>query len=57
MHQRPAGADSVHFTFSGHDEMTELSGGGDADLESDGSITGAIRFHMGDEATFTARPW
>lgn len=51
------GVDSVHFTFSGHDEMTEVSGDGDADLGPDGSITGEIRFHMGDEATFIARPW
>lgn len=51
------GAESVHFTFSGHDEMTEVSGDGDADLEPDGSVAGEIRFHMGDEATFTARPW
>ena len=50
------GVDSVHFTFSGHDEMTEVSGAGDADLEPDGSITGEIRSHMGDEATFIARP-
>lgn len=37
--------------------MTEVRGDGDADLEPDETTTGEIRFHMGDEATFTARPW
>ena len=49
------GIDSVHFTFQGHDEMTEVSGDGDADLEPDGTLTGKIRFHLGDEASFIAR--
>ena len=48
-------ATGVHFNFHGHDEMTEVSGDGDADLEPDGSLSGEIRFHQGDEATFTAR--
>ena len=50
----PAG---VHFNFQGHDEMTEVSGDGDADLEPDGTLTGEIRFHHGDEMPFTARRW
>jgi hypothetical protein len=51
------GTDSVHFTFQGHDEMTEVSGDGDADIEPNGTLTGEIRFHLGDEASFTARRW
>jgi hypothetical protein len=51
------GTDSVHFTFQGHDEMTEVSGDGDANIEPDGTLIGEIRFHLGDEASFTARRW
>ena len=29
--------DSVHFTFQGHDEMTEVSGDGEAELQPDGT--------------------
>ena len=50
----PTGA---HFNFQGHDEMTEVTGDGDADLEPDGTLTGAIRFHHGDDMPFTARRW
>jgi hypothetical protein len=50
----PTGA---HFNFQGHDEMTEVSGNGDADLEPDGTLTGEIRFHHGDEMPFIARRW
>jgi hypothetical protein len=32
-------------------------GGGDANLEEDGTITGEIRFHRGDHSTFTAPRW
>jgi hypothetical protein len=47
----------VHFNFQGHDEMTEISGDGDADLETDDTITGEIRFHNGDDMPFTAKRW
>jgi hypothetical protein len=51
-----------HFQFDrdgvrGHDEMTEVAGDGDADLEPDGTLTGEIRFHHGDEMPFTAKRW
>lgn len=36
-HYGPA---SVHFTWFGNDEMTEVSGDGDANLEEDGIIIG-----------------
>jgi len=49
-------SDSVDFTWSGHDEMDEASGDGWAELQADGSLTGEICFHNGDESTFKARP-
>jgi hypothetical protein len=49
------GQASIHFTWAGHDEMDEASGDGDAQLEEDGTLTGDIRFHLGDESSFTAR--
>ncbi len=36
---------------------TEVSGDGDADLDEDGSLTGEIRFHNGDDMPFIARHW
>ncbi len=47
----------VEFTWEGFDEMDEVSGSGWADLEPDGSLTGEIAFHNGDETAFKARPW
>jgi len=35
--------------------MDEAQGNGWAELQPDGSITGAICFHNGDEANFIAR--
>ncbi|MCW8088309.1 hypothetical protein [Sabulicella glaciei] len=52
-----ASSDSVHFTWEGSDEMDNASGDGDAQLEEDGSLTGEISFHRGDECSFTARRW
>ena len=49
------GSDSIHFTWEGSDEMDHACGDGDAELEADGTITGEIRFHNGDESSFTAR--
>lgn len=45
----------TEFTWQGHDEMDEASGDGFAELEDDGSLTGEIHFHNGDESTFKAR--
>jgi hypothetical protein len=50
-------ANGVDFTWQGNDEMDEASGGGSAELQKDGSLTGEIRFHNGDDSTFIARPW
>ncbi len=50
-------ANAVEFTWDGNDEMDEASGYGSAELQPDGTITGQICFHGGDEVNFTARPW
>ena len=47
----------IRFTWAGSDEMDEASGDGEAKLEDDGTLAGRIRFHLGDESSFTARPW
>ena len=51
------GSCSIHFTWEGNDEMDHASGDGDAQLEENGTLTGEIRFHHGDESAFTARRW
>ena len=51
------GSDSIDFTWYGSDEMDEVSGDGYADLEDNGSITGEISFHNGDESSFKAERW
>lgn len=51
------GSHSIHFTWEGGDEMDHTCGDGDAELEDDGTITGDICFHLGDESSFTARRW
>ncbi len=51
------GPDAVRFTWEGFDEMDPAFGAGSARLAPDGSLTGEIRFHRGDESTFKARRW
>lgn len=51
------GRASIHFTWEGHDEMDQARGDGDAKIEDDRTLTGDIRFHLGDESSFTARRW
>ena len=51
------GSHSIHFTWEGSDEMDHACGDGDAQLEDDGTLTGEIRFHLGDESSFAARRW
>lgn len=48
-------SDGVSFTWTGSDEMDEVSGDGSADLADDGTLEGEICFHNGDEAEFKAR--
>lgn len=49
--------DAVQFDWDGNDEMDEARGSGWAELQPDGSLSGEIRFHGGDEVSFTARRW
>jgi len=50
-------SDDAEFTFQGHDEMDEVSGSGWVELNEDGTLSGEISFHLGDEATFKAQKW
>jgi hypothetical protein len=47
----------VSFTWQGNDEMDQACGDGSAIRQQDGSLTGEIRFHNGDDSNFAARPW
>ncbi len=51
------GRTSIWFRFFGSDEMEEVSGDGDAELEEDGTLSGEIRFDNGDESAFCAKRW
>jgi len=51
------GTNVVEFSWQGNDEMDEAQGDGWAELQPDGSLTGAICFNGGDEANFIARRW
>jgi hypothetical protein len=48
---------SLRFTWVGNDEGDQASGDGEAELQADGALKGAIRFHLGDESSFSARRW
>ncbi|HJQ15849.1 MAG TPA: hypothetical protein VJ859_02520 [Allosphingosinicella sp.] len=50
-------ATSIDFSWDGSDEMTDVSGDGFAELQSDGTLHGAICYHHGDEYPFIARKW
>jgi hypothetical protein len=52
-----ADTDTVEFSWDGNDEMDEAGGDGWAEIQPDGSLTGEICFHRGDEVVFIARPW
>lgn len=49
--------DAVQFSWEGNDEMEEAHGNGWAEIQPDGSLSGAICFHNGDEAGFIACRW
>jgi hypothetical protein len=51
------GPDGVRFTWEGNDERDPVFGAGFAKLLPNGSLTGEICFHRGDESTFKARKW
>ena len=46
----------VSFTWSGFDEMDEVSGDGHAELLDDDSIEITFAYHNGDEAVLKAKP-
>jgi len=48
------GPDEIGFTWTGFDEMDEVSGSGSAELQDDGSIEIAFEYHLGDEAVLKA---
>ncbi|PWB84630.1 MAG: hypothetical protein C3F11_00285 [Methylocystaceae bacterium] len=49
------GPTSIAFTWTGFDEMDEVSGEGNAELLDDGSIDIEFEYDSGDEAVFKAR--
>jgi hypothetical protein len=44
----------VEFSWEGNDDTEQACGRGWAVVEKDGSMTGRIYFHQGDDSTFTA---
>ena len=48
------GADDIHFTWCGFDEMDEAQGSGSAELHDDGSLIIDFVYHLGDEAVLKA---
>ena len=54
---RRNGQPSVDFTWDGNDEGDPASGRGWVLLRQDGSLTGHIYFHQGDDSGFTAMPF
>jgi hypothetical protein len=48
------GRPDVEFSWEGNDECDPASGRGWAVLEEDGSLSGRIFFHLGDDSGFTA---
>jgi len=51
------GQTSIWFRFHGSDEMDEVSGDGDAELQENGTLKGEICFDNGDDSTFIAKRW
>lgn len=51
------GTASTDFSWDGNDEMDAACGHGSAELGPDGTISGEISFHSGDEYEFAARRW
>ena len=56
-HGRRNGQPSVDFTWDGNDEGDPVSGRGWVLLRQDGSLTGHIYFHRGDDSGLTAMPF
>jgi hypothetical protein len=52
-----SGANTAFFTWIGIDEMDEVSGSGEAELEDDGTLTIDLNRHLGGEAILVAKKW
>ncbi|MFP2924400.1 hypothetical protein ACLESO_04120 [Pyxidicoccus sp. 3LG] len=50
------GRPAVEFSWAGMDELDEVSGRGWAVLEEDGTLSGRLFFHQGDDSAFIAEP-
>jgi len=53
-HKDKNGRPHVEFTWSGNDECDPASGHGWARMEKDGTLTGRIYIHQGDDSAFKA---
>ncbi len=49
--------DAIEFDWNGNDEMDEVCGSGWAERQADGTLTGEINVHNGDDIPFIAKPW
>lgn len=56
-HGQRNGRPSIDFTWEGNDECDPASGRGWVKLQKDGSLTGHIYFHHGDDSGFKAIPF
>lgn len=56
-HKERNGRPYVEFTWDGSDECDPASGRGWAKLDKDGSLSGRICFHHGDDSGFKAIPF
>ncbi len=56
-HGQRNGRPYVDFTWDGNDECDPASGRGWVKLQKDGSLTGHIYFHQGDDSGFKAIPF
>jgi len=56
-HGQRSGRPCVNFTWEGNDECDPASGRGWAKLLKDGSLTGHIYFHQGEDSGFKATPF
>jgi len=53
-HVERAGRSMVESTWDGNDDCDHTSGRGWAELQADGSLSGRIYFHLGDDSAFRA---
>lgn len=51
------GGNTAFFTWVGSDEMDEVSGSGEAELDDDGTLTVNLNRHLGDNAVLVAKKW